>query len=159
MTLLVAADNLNVVNPAVAAALKNLEAGPLQELARRLEGAGAKVLDLNPGYLSARHEDRMVFLVEAVQEVSRLRLMLDSPNPKVLARGLINQLDLAPVQAYVHYALSQPVSLVVVGCDSPEHVGERAQAAREFQPMSPEDQRRLEGAVTPFAKGLMYYKP
>ncbi len=78
---------------------------------------------------------------------------------KVLARGLVTQLDLAPVRDYLHYALSQPVSLVVVGCDSPEHVQELAQAAREFQPMPQEDQRRLEEAVTPFAKGLMYYKP
>ena len=60
----------------------------MQELARRCEQAGAKILDINPGYLSARHEDRMAFLVEAVQQVSRLRLMLDSPNPKVLAKGL-----------------------------------------------------------------------
>jgi len=78
---------------------------------------------------------------------------------KVLARGLVTQLDLAPVRDYLHYALSQPVSLVVVGCDTPAHVHELAQAAREFQPMPAEDQRRLEEAVTPFAKGLMYYKP
>lgn len=88
MALIIAADNLNVLNPVVAAALQNLEAGPLQELTRRLEQAGAKLLDLNPGYLSAKHEDRMAFLVEAVQQVTQLRLMLDSPNPKVLAKGL-----------------------------------------------------------------------
>jgi 5-methyltetrahydrofolate corrinoid/iron sulfur protein methyltransferase len=86
--LIAAADNLNVINPVVAAALQNLDAAPLQEMTRRLEGAGAKILDLNPGYLPARHEDRMVFMVEAVQQVSRLRLMLDSPNPRVLAKGL-----------------------------------------------------------------------
>jgi predicted aldo/keto reductase-like oxidoreductase len=78
---------------------------------------------------------------------------------KVLARGLVTQLDLAPVRDYLHYALSQPVSLVVVGCDSPEHVHELAQAARDFQPMSVYDQHSLEEAVIPFAKGLMYYKP
>jgi len=78
---------------------------------------------------------------------------------KVLARGLVTQLDLAPVRDYVDYALSQPVSLVVIGCDSPEHVQELAQAVQEFQPMSEADQRRLEKAVAPFAKGLMYYKP
>lgn len=86
--MIVVADNLNVVNPVVAAALKNLDPGPLQELARRSEAAGAKILDINPGFLSAKHEDRMAFMVEAVQQVSRLRLMLDSPNPKVLAKGL-----------------------------------------------------------------------
>jgi len=86
--LIIAADNLQALNPAVAAALKSLEAAPLQELARRLEGEGAQILDLNPGYLSPRHEDRLAFMVEAVQQVSRLRLMLDSPNPRVLAKGL-----------------------------------------------------------------------
>jgi 5-methyltetrahydrofolate corrinoid/iron sulfur protein methyltransferase len=86
--LIIVADNLNILNPVVAAALHNLAAGPLQELARRCEQAGAKILDINPGYLSAKHEDRMTFMVEAVQQVSRLRLMLDSPNPRVLAKGL-----------------------------------------------------------------------
>ena len=52
--MIVVADNLNVVNPVVAAALQNLEAGPLQELARRCEQAGAKILDINPGYLSGQ---------------------------------------------------------------------------------------------------------
>lgn len=78
---------------------------------------------------------------------------------KVLARGLVTQLDLAPIRDYVHYALSQPVSLVVIGCDSPEQVQDLVQAVREFQPMPAEDQRRLEEMLTPFAKGLMYYKP
>jgi len=96
MALIIAADNLNVLNPVVAAALQNLEAGPLQELAQGCEQAGAKILDINPGYLAAKHEDRMVFMVEAVQQVSRLRLMLDSPNPKVLAQGLA-ACDRAPV--------------------------------------------------------------
>jgi aryl-alcohol dehydrogenase-like predicted oxidoreductase len=78
---------------------------------------------------------------------------------KVLARGLVAQLDLAPVRDYVQYALSQPVSLAVIGCDSPEQLQELAAAARQFQPMAGEDQHRLEEAVIPFAKGLMYYKP
>ncbi len=88
MALIVAADNLHALNPVVAAALKDLDPGPLQELARRCEQAGAKILDLNPGYLPVRHQDRLAFMVEAVQQVSRLRLMLDSPNPQVLAQGL-----------------------------------------------------------------------
>ncbi len=77
----------------------------------------------------------------------------------VLARGLVSQLDLAPIKDYVQYALTQPVSLVVIGCDTPEHVQELAAAAREFQPMPKEDQHRLEELISPFAKGLMYYKP
>ncbi len=86
--MILAADNLQALNPQVAGALKNLDPHPLEELGRRLEQAGAQILDINPGYLAPRHEDRMVFMVEAVQRVTPLRLMLDSPNARVLARGL-----------------------------------------------------------------------
>ena len=88
MALIVAADNLTAANPGVALALKNLEPRPLKDLARRCEQAGATMLDLNPGYLSPRFEDRITFLVEAVQEATKLRLILDSPSARVLARGL-----------------------------------------------------------------------
>lgn len=78
---------------------------------------------------------------------------------KVLCRGLAPQLGLATVPDFVHYALSQPVSLVVIGGDTPDQVRELAAAARDFAPLPAEDQRHLEKAVTPFATGLMYYKP
>jgi cobalamin-dependent methionine synthase I len=85
---MIAADNLQVLNPAVAKGLAGLDPHPLQELARRCEQAGAQLLDLNPGYLPPRREDRMAFMVEAVQAVTGLRLILDSPSARVLARGL-----------------------------------------------------------------------
>ena len=86
--MVLAADNLTGAHPLVAQALRDLDPRPLQDLARRCEAAGARMLDLNPGYLSRRHEDRMAFLVDAVQEVTSLPLILDSPNPRVLAQGL-----------------------------------------------------------------------
>jgi 5-methyltetrahydrofolate corrinoid/iron sulfur protein methyltransferase len=67
MPLIIAADNLEPLNPVIAQALASLDPLPLQELARRLEQAGASLLDINPGYLSPRHYDRMAFMVEAVQ--------------------------------------------------------------------------------------------
>jgi 5-methyltetrahydrofolate corrinoid/iron sulfur protein methyltransferase len=86
--LTVAADNLEPLNPVVAQALEALEPQPLQEMARRLEQAGARLLDINPGYLPPKRHDRMAFMVDAVQQVSGLRLLLDSPDARVLARGL-----------------------------------------------------------------------
>ena len=86
--MLIAADNLTGANPLVAQALSDRNPEPLQELTRRCVAAGARMLDLNPGYLSRRYEDRMAFLVNAVQEVTSLPLILDSPNPRVLAQGL-----------------------------------------------------------------------
>ena len=88
MDLIIAADNLNILNPVVAQALDALDPQPLQELARRLEQAGADLIDINPGFLPPRRHDRMAFMVEAVQQVTKLRLILDSPDARVLARGL-----------------------------------------------------------------------
>jgi aryl-alcohol dehydrogenase-like predicted oxidoreductase len=78
---------------------------------------------------------------------------------KVLCRGLLPELSVAPVPDLVAYALSQAVSLVVIGADNAAQVRELAQAARQFAPLPPGAQARLEALVTPFARGLMYYKP
>jgi len=86
---LLAADNLHGLNPLVADAMKRLDPKPIKDMVRAYERHGAQLLDVNPGYLSRRNEDRMAFLVEAVQEVSSARLILDSPNPRVVQRGLI----------------------------------------------------------------------
>ena len=72
----------------MAQALDSLDPQPLQELARRVEQAGAHLIDINPGFLPPRRHDRMTFMVEAVQQVTKLRLILDSPDARVLARGL-----------------------------------------------------------------------
>jgi hypothetical protein len=38
-------------------------------------------------------------------------------------------------------------------------VEQLAAAVRDFVPMTPEEQLRLEEAVAPYARQLMYYKP
>jgi aryl-alcohol dehydrogenase-like predicted oxidoreductase len=81
---------------------------------------------------------------------------------KTLCRGQLPQLAEEPDQLVVEllaYALSQPVSLAVVGADSEAQVRQLAAAARDFVPMTPEEQNRLEAAVGPLARQLMYYKP
>jgi len=78
---------------------------------------------------------------------------------KVLGRGFMPRAPGVEVRDLVHYALSQSVSLVVIGCDHPGQVTELAAAARDFTPMAPAAQRRLEAAVAPYARRLMYYKP
>ncbi|MGB8992966.1 MAG: aldo/keto reductase [Desulfobaccales bacterium] len=81
---------------------------------------------------------------------------------KTLCRGQLPQLAEEPgrlVKELVAYALSQSVTLAVVGADSAKQVEELAAAARDFVPMTPEEQRRLEAAAAPLARQLMYYKP
>jgi len=86
--MILAADNLHALNPVVAEALEKLDARPVQAVARACEKAGSRWIDLNPGYLPRHREDRMAFLVEAVQEVTGMQLILDSPHARVLAKGL-----------------------------------------------------------------------
>jgi len=85
---LIAADNLHGLNPVISEAMDALDPAPIQALARRCEDNGADYLDINPGYLSRTKEDRMTFLVETVQQASSLPLILDSPSPRILRRGL-----------------------------------------------------------------------
>jgi aryl-alcohol dehydrogenase-like predicted oxidoreductase len=81
---------------------------------------------------------------------------------KTLCRGQLPQMSEEPalmVKELLAYALSQSVTLAVVGADSAKQVGELAAAVRDFVPMAPEEQRRLEESVAPHARQLMYYKP
>ncbi len=94
--MIIATDNINAMNPLVSHAMASLDAAPIRHLALKLERAGAQLIDINPGHLSARKLDRMKFLVETVQEASGPGLILDSPDPKVIAAGL-ESCDTAPL--------------------------------------------------------------
>lgn len=125
--MILVADNLTGANPRVRQALMELNSKPLQDLARRCQEAGARYLDLNPGYLSGRYEDRLAFMVEAVQKVTELPLVLDSPQPRVLARGLkecqktpiLNALTLEPakLEALLPLAREHKTPLVLLLLD------------------------------------------
>ena len=81
---------------------------------------------------------------------------------KTLCRGQLPQMAEEPdrlVRELLAYALSQSVTLAVVGADSAKQVEHLAAAVREFTPMTPEEALRLEAAVAPYARQLMYYKP
>ena len=81
---------------------------------------------------------------------------------KTLCRGQLPQMAEEPdelVRELLAYALSQSVTLAVVGADSAAQVAQLAAAVRDLVPMTPEEAHRLEEAVAPYARQLMYYKP
>jgi len=82
------ADNLQIVNPIIHAALKDRNPAPIRDLVIRCEKAGAQAIDINSGPLTRNPSGDMVFLVEAVQSVTRLPLLLDSTNPRAIEAGL-----------------------------------------------------------------------
>jgi predicted aldo/keto reductase-like oxidoreductase len=79
---------------------------------------------------------------------------------KVYLRGLASRLpwytSMAP---FLRFALSQPVTNVVIGCDDIAQLEQNVEFAGSFEPMTHVAQQNLIRDVSPFARQLMYYKP
>lgn len=79
---------------------------------------------------------------------------------KVYLRGLAARIPgHESMEPYLRYALSQPVSTVVVGCDDLRQLEENVRYVTDFVPMTAEDQQELTLNTAPYARQLMYYKP
>ncbi|MEW6587170.1 MAG: aldo/keto reductase [Nitrospirota bacterium] len=79
---------------------------------------------------------------------------------KVYFRGFAAKLPwFQSMEPFLHFALSQPVSTVVIGCDSIPQLEENAAFAMKFSPMSGAKMRDLIEKIRPFSRQLMYYKP
>jgi predicted aldo/keto reductase-like oxidoreductase len=79
---------------------------------------------------------------------------------KVYFRGFASRIPgYRSMEPYLRFALSQPLSCVVIGCDTIEQLEQNEAFARAFGPMSKEEQNALIRATAPFARELMYYKP
>ena len=88
MATLVVAENINIMSKSVGAAMKERNAEPIADLARRLDAAGADLLDINIGPAKKDGPELMEFVVHTVQEVTDLPLFLDTMNIEAIERGL-----------------------------------------------------------------------
>jgi aryl-alcohol dehydrogenase-like predicted oxidoreductase len=78
---------------------------------------------------------------------------------KVYLRGLAAELPWSDTpEPFLHFALSQPVTTVVIGCDSIEQLEENVTFAARFKPMPEKQMKTLMEKIKPFARQLMYYK-
>ena len=79
---------------------------------------------------------------------------------KVYFRGFASRLPgYTTMEPFLRFALSQPITNIVIGCDDIAQLEENAAFARAFEPMTAEEQRQLIADLSPFARQLMYYKP
>ena len=79
---------------------------------------------------------------------------------KVLARGLATSVAGGPtLQELIDYALSQPLHIVIIGCETAQQVRDNAQAARRYAPMALTAQRELERRLQSHAGEMLYYRP
>jgi len=79
---------------------------------------------------------------------------------KVYFRGFASKIPwYETMEPFLHFALSRPVTTVVIGCDSVEQLEENVTFAARFKPIQEKQMKTLMEKVKPFARQLMYYKP
>ncbi len=79
---------------------------------------------------------------------------------KVYFRGFASKIPgFSGMEPYFRFALSHPVSTVVIGCDSIAQLEENVRFAESFEPMRDDEMKALMDQTAPYAKQLMYYKP
>ena len=61
-------------------------------------------------------------------------------------------------EVLIRFALSQPITVAIVGCSTSEEVKTLAQVGRTFEPMSLEEQHQLMEAFRPHAQRVAYYR-
>ena len=79
---------------------------------------------------------------------------------KVYFRGFATRIPgFKGMEPFFRFALSQPLSTAVIGCDDLRQLEENVGLARSFRPMSDKEMAGLVNFVSPYARELMYYKP
>jgi predicted aldo/keto reductase-like oxidoreductase len=58
----------------------------------------------------------------------------------------------------IRFALSQPITLAVVGCSRPEEVETLARVGRRFEPLASEEQDKILDFFSPYARRLAFYR-
>ena len=79
---------------------------------------------------------------------------------KVYFRGFADKLPwFETMEPFFRFALSQPITTAVIGCDDVEQLEENVKLAGSFSPMTEKEIQELIRNVSSYARELMYYKP
>ena len=97
-------ENINIMSKTIGPALRERNAGPIQELAIAETEAGVDYLDINIGPARKAGDELMEWVVKVIQEVTDKPLSLDTTNPVAMeaglkayqGRALINSISLQP---------------------------------------------------------------
>ena len=102
--MILVAESLNIMSQTIGPAIRERNAGPVQEMAKAQAEHGADYLDINIGPARRNGDEMMEWVVNTVQEVTDLPLSLDTTNPVAMEAGLkasknpvlINSISLQP---------------------------------------------------------------
>ncbi len=97
-------ENLNIMSQTLGPAMKERNAGPIQEMAKAETKAGVDYIDLNIGPARKAGDEMMQWVVETAQAVTDKPFSLDTTNPVAMEAGLkaaknkalINSISLQP---------------------------------------------------------------
>ncbi|MGO9121538.1 MAG: aldo/keto reductase [Desulfomonilaceae bacterium] len=79
---------------------------------------------------------------------------------KVYFRGFAAKLPFYhTMEPFLRFALSQPITTSVIGCDSIAQLEQNVNFAANFKQMSDIEIQELKETVAPYARSLMFYKP
>ena len=99
------AESLNIMSNTIGPALRGRDPGPVQQIAKAQDEAGADYIDMNIGPARKQGDELMEWVVKTVQEVTDKPLSLDTTNPVAMEAGLkvykgdrplINSISLQP---------------------------------------------------------------
>lgn len=135
--MLIVAERINSSRKSIARAIEDRDAAFIQQEARNQREAGADYIDVNAGSFVGEEEDRLKWLIDAVQEAVDAPLCIDSPDPKVIGAVLprvdkppmINSITLEPVRLETILPLALERRAKVIGlCQSEEIVANTKEA-------------------------------
>ncbi len=98
---------------------------------------------------------RLSFIEEVIPEAQARGMSV--VGMKVMEHGQLFDGLVTPREA-MHYALSQAVSTIIVGCSSPREVEENVAAARDFRPLEAPVRQELEQRLLPRAHRYNLFK-
>ncbi len=138
-------ENINIMSKTIGPALKERNAGPIQEMAKAEASAGMDYLDLNIGPARKEGDTFMQWVVNTVQAVTDKPLSLDTTNLLAMEAGLktakkeplINSISLQPDRIEPGLKLAKAYNANVIallwGAEGmPRDANERAMLAVDF---------------------------
>ena len=116
-------ESLNIMSTTLGPAMRERNAKPIQEMAKAETEAGADYIDLNIGPARKAGDEMMKWVVNTVQEVTKLPLSLDTTNPVAMEAGLsvcknktlINSISLQPTRLDAELPLVKKYNSEMIG--------------------------------------------
>ncbi len=97
MYMIIIGEKINSTLKAIRPAIESYDAKTIQDLAIKQHEAGAAYIDVNAGMFHDDEPQRLVWLIETIQEVTDAPFAIDSPNPAAIEAALRANKNAKPI--------------------------------------------------------------